>query len=76
MNKNLYRLSSGAVLILLSVLFLHKGVSVMDLDFEFIAESFSDWSIYTPYLLIGLVSGFFGFNLFFTGLSNVQNSNL
>ena len=73
MNKNHYKLSSGAVLILLSVLFLHKGVSVMDLDFEFISESLSSWTMYTPYLFIGLVAGFFGFNLFFTGLSKFEN---
>ena len=73
MNKSHYKLSSGAVLILLSVLFLHKGVSVMDLDFEFIAESFSNWTMYTPYIAIGLLSGFFGFNLFFTGLSKFEN---
>lgn len=70
------KLSIGSVLVLFGVLMLHKGVTVMDLDFEFISESLSGWTEFTPYLLTGFVSGFFGFSLFFSSLGRLDNENL
>ncbi|MDQ2078530.1 hypothetical protein [Marinimicrobium sp. ABcell2] len=70
------KLSIGSVLVLFGVLMLHKGVAVMDLDFEFFSESLSTWSEFSPYLLLGFVSSFFGFSLFFSSLSRLSNENL
>lgn len=69
-------ISIGSILVLFGVLMLHKGITVMDLDFEFIAESLSAWTEFTPYLLLGFVSGFFGFSLFFTSLTRLNNGNI
>lgn len=69
------KLSIGAVMVLFGILMLHKGVTVMDLDFEFIAESLSAWTEFTPYLLLGFISGFFGFSLFFASLIKLNNRN-
>lgn len=70
------KLSIGGVLVLFGILMLHKGITVMDLDFEFIAESLSSWTEFTPYLLLGFLSGFVGFSLFFTSLAKLNNENL
>ncbi|MFB2659672.1 hypothetical protein [Shewanella mangrovisoli] len=70
------KLSIGSILVLFGVLMLHKGIAVMDLDFEFLAESLSAWTEFTPYLLLGFVSGFFGFSLFFSSLGRLNNENL
>jgi hypothetical protein len=70
------KLSVGGVLILFGIFMFHKGVTVMDLDFEFIAESMSAWTEFTPYLLLGALSTFFGFSLFFTSLARLNNVNL
>lgn len=70
------KLSIGSVLILFGILMLHKGVTVMDLDFEFIVESLGAWTEFTPYLLLGFISGFFGFSLFFTSLAQFNDSEL
>lgn len=70
------KLSIGGILVLFGVLMLHKGVTIMDLDFEFITESLSTWTEFTPYLLIGFISGFLGFSLFFTSLARLNNENL
>lgn len=70
------KLSIGSVLVLFGVLMLHKGVTVMDLDLEFFAESLGTWTEFTPYLLLGFVSGFFGFSLFFSSLTRLNSENL
>ena len=70
------KLSIGSVLILFGILMLHKGVVVMDLDLEFLAESLEAWTEFTPYLLLGVISGFFGFFLFFRSLEKFGNENL
>lgn len=69
----IFKLSIGAVLVLFGVLMLHKGVMVMDLDLEFLAESFGEWTEFAPYLLLGFVFGVVGFALFFSSLSQVGN---
>jgi uncharacterized membrane protein len=69
----IFKISIGSILVLFGVLMLHKGVVVMDLDLEFIAESLSAWTEFTPYLLLGFVSGFFGFTLFFSSLTRLNN---
>ena len=70
------KLSIGGMLVLFGILMLHKGVTVMDLDLEFIAESLAAWTEFTPYLLLGFMSGFFGFSLFFTSLAKLNDENL
>lgn len=70
------KLSIGSVLVLFGVLMLHKGISIMDLDFEFVSESLSTWTEFTPYLLLGFASGFCGFVLFFASLANLNNEKL
>jgi uncharacterized membrane protein HdeD (DUF308 family) len=70
------KLSTGSILVLFGVLMLHKGITIMDLDFEFFAESLSTWAEFTPYLLLGFVSGFFGFALFFSSLNRLNNENI
>ncbi|WP_185266476.1 hypothetical protein [Halopseudomonas xiamenensis] len=70
------KLSIGSVLVLFGVLMLHKGVTVMDLDLEFFAESLGTWTEFTTYLLLGFVSGFFGFSLFFSSLTRLNSENL
>jgi uncharacterized membrane protein HdeD (DUF308 family) len=70
------KLSIGSILVLFGVLMLHKGITVMDLDFEFFAESLGTWTEFTPYLLLGFMSGFFGFALFFSAVTRINNENL
>lgn len=67
------KLSIGAILVLFGVLMLHKGITIMDLDLEFVAESLSAWTEFTPYLFLGFVSGFIGFALFFSSLARLNN---
>ncbi len=70
------KLSIGSVLVLFGVLMLHKGVTLMDLDLEFFTDSLGAWTEFTPYLLLGFASGFFGFLLFFSSLARLNNENL
>jgi hypothetical protein len=67
------KLSMGSILVLFGVLMLHKGIAVMDLDLEFVAESLSAWTEFTPYLVLGFISGFIGFSLFFSSLNRLSN---
>jgi hypothetical protein len=75
-RKIVTKLSLGAVLILFGILMLHKGVTVMDLDLEFIGESLSGWTEFLPYLLLGFATGYFGFSLFFASLGRLNDENL
>ena len=70
------KMSIGAVIVLFGILMLHKGVTVMELDFEFISDSLGEWAEFTPYLLVGFVSCFLGFMLFFSALVKVGHENL
>ena len=68
-----FSLSLGIILSILSVFFLHKFVQNIEIDFEFLSSSFDEFSIFGPYLLLGLVSGFTGIPLFFKAITAITN---
>lgn len=76
MNRSVLLMSSGSVFAVISILFLHKFVELIDLDLEFMLESLEDWSEFTPYLVVGIFVGLPGFYMFYKGLSGLNRENL
>ena len=67
-----FYISLGIVLSVISVLFLHKFVTNLEVDLEFLSSSFDEWTLFVPYLLLGLVSGLTGIPLFFNSLRKIS----
>jgi hypothetical protein len=68
-----FSLSLGIILSVLSVFFLHKFVQNIEIDLEFLSSSFDEFSIFGPYLFLGLVSGFTGIPLFLKSITVITN---
>lgn len=68
-----FSLSLGIMLSILSVFFLHKFVQNIEIDLEFLSSSFDEFSIFGPYLFLGLASGFTGIPLFFKTITEITN---
>lgn len=68
-----FPLSLGIILSILSVFFLHKFVQNIEIDMEFLLLTFDDFSIFAPYLILGLLSGFIGIPLFFKSAKSLGN---
>ena len=66
------KLSFGVILSLLCVLFLVQFVRMLEIDFEFLASSFENWSELLPNLILGFISGVIGIPLVIENLKGLK----
>lgn len=68
-------ISIGVVFSIFCVLFLTASIQYMDISILYLSESFHNWDVFLPYIILGVISGLIGVPAFIYGLSKLDLDN-